>query len=148
MPLLAESCFFQNASRLSIEFQRAPNTHQSIGFRARPQLEGRAQHQGIFIIEPAMNPIAAENALAGNDSSEWDVNGSGDPTIQGFSTRMSLCGGETLELKVDTDASNYRVDIYRLGYYGGLGARKVDTVSPCVVLPQLSHRHCGIGQSV
>ena len=31
---------------------------------------------------------------------------------------------------MDTNSTDYRIDIYRLGYYGGLGARKVATVSP------------------
>ena len=38
--------------------------------------------------------------------------------------------------KVKTDASNYRLDIYRLGWYGGLGARMVTTVLPSAALPQ------------
>ena len=85
----------------------------------------------------ATNAVVAENLLPGSDSSEWDVNGAGDPTIQGFATRMSVLPGETVELKVDSsDATEYRVDIYRLGYYSGKGARKVDSVQPCVSLPQ------------
>jgi hypothetical protein len=85
----------------------------------------------------APNAVVAENQLPGSDSSEWDVNGCGDPSIQGFATRMSVLPGETLELKVDTDAADYRVDIYRLGFYSGKGARKVDSVQPCVALPQV-----------
>ena len=30
--------------------------------------------------------------------------------------------------KINTNSSNYRIDIYRLGYYGGMGARKVATI--------------------
>eukprot|EP01043_Picozoa_sp_COSAG02_P062348 COSAG02_NODE_8579_length_2516_cov_1.680596_2_plen_671_part_01 len=85
----------------------------------------------------AANAVVAENLRVGCDSSEWDVNGAGDPTIQGFATRMSVLPGEILELKVDTDAMEYRVDIYRLGYYGGKGARKFGSVRPCVSLPQV-----------
>jgi hypothetical protein len=83
-----------------------------------------------------MNSIVEENGKVGCDSSEWDVNGCGDPTIQGFATRISMCGGDMLELKVDTDATAYRIDIYRLGYYNGLGARKWGSISPSVPLPQ------------
>src|SRR5262249_32149382 len=36
----------------------------------------------------------------------------------------------------DTDATNYRLDIYRLGYYGGFGARLVAVVQPSAPLPQ------------
>ena len=82
------------------------------------------------------NPIVVENCQPGNPASEWDVSGVGDPSIQGFATNISVNRGGTIGFKVDTDASNYRLDIYRLGYYGGLGARKVATVLPSASLPQ------------
>ena len=44
--------------------------------------------------------------------------------------------GSTVQFKVDTNAANYRFDIYRMGYYGGLGARKITTVNPSASLPQ------------
>ena len=44
--------------------------------------------------------------------------------------------GGVVQFKVKTDASNYRLDIYRMGYYGGMGARKVATVNPSASLPQ------------
>ena len=73
------------------------------------------------------NPIVAENCLAGNPASEWDISGSGDPSIQGFATDISVNRGTTVSFKVNTNATAYRFDIYRMGYYGGLGARKVAT---------------------
>ncbi|MEP6600975.1 MAG: N,N-dimethylformamidase beta subunit family domain-containing protein, partial [Nitrospirota bacterium] len=82
------------------------------------------------------NPIACENALTGNLQSEWDVSGIGDPSIQGFATDISVNRGQTISFKVNTNATAYRIDIYRLGYYGGRGARKVATVNPSVSLPQ------------
>jgi hypothetical protein len=84
----------------------------------------------------AANPITAENCLAGNPASEWDVSGAGDPTIQGFATQISVNRGGTIQFKVQTNATNYRLDIYRMGYYGGLGARKITSVSPSATLPQ------------
>src|SRR5437867_3751639 len=80
--------------------------------------------------------IACENALPGNPSTEWDISGAGDPSIQGFATDISVNHGQIARFKIDTDASAYRLDIYRLGYYGGLGARKVATVRPTITLPQ------------
>ena len=82
------------------------------------------------------NAIVGENCLTGSPSSEWDVNGAGDPTIQGFATQISVNRGTSVSFKVKTDAANYRFDIYRMGYYGGLGARKVATVMPSASLPQ------------
>ena len=60
----------------------------------------------------------------------------GDPTIQGFATDISVNRGSTISFKINTPASAYRIDIYRLGYYGGMGARKVATINPSVSLPQ------------
>ncbi len=83
------------------------------------------------------NAIVAENCLPGNLSSEWDVIDEGDPSIQGFATDISVDQGGTISFKVDTPATDYRLDIYRLGYYGGLGARLVATVEPSSPLPQV-----------
>jgi Domain of unknown function (DUF4082)/Bacterial Ig-like domain/Bacterial Ig domain len=82
------------------------------------------------------NPISIENSQPGNPASEWDISGDGDPSIQGFATDISINRGQTIPFKVKTNATNYRLDIYRLGYYSGAGARKVATVQPSVTLPQ------------
>ncbi|NML16522.1 DUF4082 domain-containing protein [Azohydromonas sp. G-1-1-14] len=82
------------------------------------------------------NAIVRENCLTGSLASEWDVSGAGDASIQGFATEMSVNRGSSVFFKVKTDASAYRLDIYRLGYYGGRGARKVATVQPSAALPQ------------
>ena len=86
-------------------------------------------------VEPA-NWIVAENCKPGNPSTEWDINGAGDMTIQGFATDISYDVGETARFKIDTDSADYRIDLYRMGYYDGLGARLVATVRPSVPLPQ------------
>ena len=82
---------------------------------------------------PIVSPVACENTKPGNPESEWGISGAGSNTIQGFATEMSVNVGETEGFKVDTPASSYRLDIYRMGYYGGLGARKVATVDPTVI---------------
>ncbi len=82
------------------------------------------------------NSVVAENCLTGNPPSEWDVVGSGDSSIQGYATQISVNRGSTVSFKVETNAAAYRFDIYRIGYYGGAGARKVATVLPSATLPQ------------
>jgi len=77
---------------------------------------------------PIQNPIVCENSKPGNPQSEWDVSGGGDPNIQGFATDISVDQGQTVHFKIDTTYSAYHLDIYRMGYYGGDGARKVATV--------------------
>src|SRR5438552_4128032 len=66
------------------------------------------------------NNIVAENCKPGNPATEWDINGAGDPSIQGFSNDMSVNHGETISFKIKTDSPAYRIDIYRMGYYGGM----------------------------
>lgn len=82
------------------------------------------------------NAIVAENCLPGHPATEWDINGWGDPSIQGFGHDISIAAGEEIFFRILTDAEDYRLDIYRMGYYGGMGARRVDTVEPSAELPQ------------
>lgn len=82
------------------------------------------------------NEIVAENCLTGNPPSEWDVSGAGDANIQGYATDISVNQGGTVHFKIDTNSPNYHIDIYRMGYYGGNGARKITTIFPTASLPQ------------
>ena len=75
-----------------------------------------------------VNQIVQENSLTGTPSSQWDLSGPGSTSIEGFSAEISVNRGETVHFKIDTDSSNWRIDIYRLGYYGGNGARKIITL--------------------
>ena len=83
-----------------------------------------------------INAIVCENLKPGDPASSWDVTGSGDASIQGFSTDISADQGGLVQFKVKTDAAAYHIDIYRVGYYSGMGARKVATIVPSVTLPQ------------
>ncbi|MCW5920770.1 MAG: DUF4082 domain-containing protein [Saprospiraceae bacterium] len=77
----------------------------------------------------AQNPIVTENALSGNPPSEWELPSpnAGDLSIQGFADGLSVNKGETVRFKIDVTgaATDYTIKIYRLGYYGGDGARLV-----------------------
>ena len=74
------------------------------------------------------NPIVAENLLPGTPQSQWDV-GTGDPSIQGFATDFSVDQGQTVSFKINVPSlAPYHIDIYRIGYYQGLGARKITTI--------------------
>jgi len=86
---------------------------------------------------PVASVIACENSLPGTPQSQWEVVGAGDPTIQGFATAMSVNVGETIAFKVKTSARAYTLDILRMGYYQGHGARMVQAgVLPTATLPQ------------
>jgi len=80
----------------------------------------------------ASNKIVAENLLAGTPKSVWSIHGSianqGDTQIEGFATQISTNAGQTVSFKINTASSGYTLDIYRLGYYGGNGARLVTSM--------------------
>ncbi len=79
---------------------------------------------------PVTNPILCENSMTGNPVPEWDLTNGPDTSIVGFTDNISYQVGNTVNFKISTPAAAYTLDIYRLGYYGGLGARKVDSVTP------------------
>ncbi len=83
---------------------------------------------------PVVNPIICENSKAGTPAGEWDILGAGDDSIQGFATDISVNVGERIDFKIKTDATAFTVDVYRLGYYGGDGARKITPVTPNVAV--------------
>ena len=118
-----------------------PHRRRSAPPRNRRQLHLLAQALGLGLLtifaalnapvraQACVNPIHCENQLTGNFDSEWDVVGAGDPSVQGFATEFSVAPGETQRFKIDTSASSYaQIDIYRMGYYNGRGARKVATI--------------------
>jgi hypothetical protein len=75
---------------------------------------------------PVTSVIACENTQTGDPPSDWQVSGAGDSTIQGFATSMSVNAGETVSFKIsNTSGSAYHIDILRVGYYQGNGARKI-----------------------
>ncbi len=80
-------------------------------------LEARHMMSGLSIV--------AENQLTGTPQSVWDVSAYISDSIQGYTDNVSYNLGETVNFKIDTDASTYRIDIYRMGYYNGDGARLV-----------------------
>lgn len=71
-----------------------------------------------------MNPVARENALAGDG--EWWGEHAPPHAIEGYSSQCSVRAGERLELHVSTSpAARYRIGVHRLGWYDGSGGRTV-----------------------
>lgn len=51
--------------------------------------------------------------------------------VEGYASRMSVRPGQKIDLMVSTEpASPFEIDIYRLGYYQGLGGRHVQHLGP------------------
>src|ERR1700730_12645472 len=69
----------------------------------------------------AQNAIVTENQLPGTPASQWDLSGPGSTTLQGFTTDISVNHGSTVNFKIKSGTTNWRIDIYRLRYYPGSG---------------------------
>ena len=82
--------------------------------------------------------IAQENQLTGTPQSVWDISGAGDSTIQGFATDISVNQGQTVSFKInDTANKPYHIDIYRMGYYNGMGAREEASILSSATTPKV-----------
>src|SRR5262249_34839658 len=77
----------------------------------------------------AQNAIVAENQLPGTPQSQWDLSGPGSTTLLGFTTDISVNHGSTVNFKIQSGTNNWKIDIYRLGYYQGNGARLITTIN-------------------
>jgi len=59
------------------------------------------------------------------------------PQIEGFCSETSYEVGDTLEIFVSTDpATDYTLEIYRMGFYGGKGGRLMESFGPLEGKPQ------------
>jgi hypothetical protein len=80
--------------------------------------------------------IRDENAKPG--ASDWqltrvrvDESTLRSPWIEGFCSKQSATAGEALEIFVSTNPpQRFQIEIFRTGYYGGLGARHLQTLGP------------------
>ena len=75
-----------------------------------------------------VNRIIAENAITTGVATRdyWDVPHSNQ--IEGFTTDFSVNAGSAVDFKINVNGgagSDYQVEVFRLGYYGGAGAREV-----------------------
>ena len=88
---------------------------------------------------PARQPslIKTENQKPG--ALDWQLtrlrldknNGFRSPFIEGYCSRQSVKAGETIEFMVSTKpVVRFTLEIFRMGYYGGRGARLMTTLGP------------------
>src|SRR6185312_10322330 len=74
------------------------------------------------------NPVQMENSLPG--TSGWQLsNPAVNREIEGYASLTSVNIGGTIAFSVSTTDSTFRIDIFRTGWYGGVGARLLTTVS-------------------
>lgn len=90
-------------------------------------------HQVLFSRAPAQstvtNPVQEENQLPGTTSWQWTNPASYDtaayrfPDIEGYALSSSVAPGQTITFAVSTTSPTFRADVYRLGWYQGMGGR-------------------------
>ena len=80
---------------------------------------------------PAPNPIEVENAHPGTTA--WAPRSpSSRKRIEGYISTVSALPGGSVAVHVSTNpAAPYRIEIYRLGWYQGLGGRLMDCIPSC-----------------
>jgi hypothetical protein len=72
---------------------------------------------------PTSAAIIAENAKTG--TAWWVTTPQQAGDIEGYADRVSGVLGDTVQLFVSTKATSFHVEAYRMGYYQGIGGRKV-----------------------
>ncbi|HST24940.1 MAG TPA: N,N-dimethylformamidase beta subunit family domain-containing protein [Gaiellaceae bacterium] len=78
----------------------------------------------------AANPIQRENALPG--SPDWRLPRATPGAIEGYASQVSVVAGQELDLHVSTNPpAHYRVEVYRIGWYAGAGARQITCLPDC-----------------
>src|SRR5438128_938724 len=53
---------------------------------------------------PLVNPIACENTKTGSPVANWDITGSPDQSLQGFTDNISYTPGATVNFKITSPA--------------------------------------------
>lgn len=70
------------------------------------------------------NPVVAENRHPG--TTDWRIKDvAASKGIEGYADHVSARAGDTVTLYVSTTAAKYKVQAFRMGYYGGLGGRLI-----------------------
>jgi hypothetical protein len=98
------------------------------------------------VADSCANPVARENQLPGTPQSVWDVPASDGATIQGFADPFSVNVGQPVSFKIRSPATSYAIDIYRMGYHGGEGARLITSLTPDIAASQ-NQPACNTDQS-
>jgi hypothetical protein len=78
----------------------------------------------------ATNPVQQENSRPGNPG--WEIPAGAGTVITGYASKTSIAPGQTFHLHVAAPpGSRYRVLVYRLGWYRGVGGRLITCVPGC-----------------
>jgi PKD domain len=97
----------------------------------------------------AVNPVQAENGRSGD--SYWQAAlqepVAGNASIQGYADATGVLPGGTIHFAVSTNpAARYRVEISRLGWYGGSGGRRITCLEGTTLDPTCTEDEFGTKQ--
>jgi len=82
------------------------------------------------------NRVARENQLRGTRRWELPLAGNGD--AEAYASEVSVAAGEQIRIHISSPAQTSTVTAYRLGWYGGAGARPVQRWKNVAIGPQPS----------
>ena len=81
-----------------------------------------------LLLSQAPNPIQQENSLPGTPGWADFTASSQQDLLSGFGSKISVNHGDSIGLYVTTTSPSFTIDIYRTGYYQGIGARLVQSL--------------------
>src|SRR6185436_14714667 len=77
----------------------------------------------LLVLALTTNPIVEENAKPGTD--RWQLASRASTDIEGYASATSVAAGEAIAIYVSTADPTYTIEIFRMGWYGGLGGRSM-----------------------
>ena len=78
----------------------------------------------LALLLAAAATVAVENQRPGTPA--WEITSPAlHQEIEGYASRTSVNGGEPIDLYVSTREPRYAIDVFRMGWYAGAGARQV-----------------------
>ena len=78
----------------------------------------------LALLLAAATAIASENQRPG--AADWEITTPAlHQEIEGYASRTSVNGGDPIDLFVNTGDARYTIDVFRMGWYAGAGARRV-----------------------
>ncbi len=131
-----------NTNQPSGEFDRRDFLKGALGASAALVL-GEGIRDAAVAAEPDRSLIRRENEKTG--TLDWQLTyvrydtptGYRCPWIEGYCSRQSVAAGESIEFLVSADPpAQFVIEVFRMGYYGGCGARLMTTLGPFPGKPQ------------
>ncbi|NWJ98692.1 MAG: hypothetical protein HXX20_23335 [Chloroflexi bacterium] len=129
--------------------QRAVQNQGNEQFSATPELSTPTSVTSSSpLITPATNnPVVAENKQPGTDQWQFELRGLIEQAdissqIKGYTSATSINKGESIDFHISVFPNqNYSLEVYRMGWYNGKGARLMHKAGP---LPGTQQPKCPI----